>query len=83
MRAFHFLLCMLLCTIGCQSQFLQPPGPMRYQQSTAVINDPFPLDDIGPSDLASRPPGFQRSLPEPVRNRIAKDTMPWLGIEGP
>ncbi len=67
---------------GCQG-LLQPPGPVNYQQSTAVIHDPFPLGDIGPDDLASRPPGYLQPLPGPVRNRIAADTMPWLGIPGP
>ena len=64
----------LLCS-GCQC--LQPPGPMNYQQSQAVVNDPFPLDDIGPSDATTRPPGFEQPLPQPVRDRIVKDSMPW------
>ncbi len=50
---------------------------MNYQQSRAVVNDPFPLDDIGPSDATTRPPGFEQPLPEPVRDRIVKDSMPW------
>ena len=59
---------------GCQ---LPPAGPMNYQQSRAVVNDPFPLDDIGPSDATTRPPGFEQPLPGPVRDRIVKDSMPW------
>ena len=83
LAAFSIASAMLMSLVGCQGQFLQPPGPMNYQQSTAVIHDPFPLDDLGPSDLAARPPGYQQPLPSPVRNRIAKDAMPWLGIAGP
>lgn len=64
-----------LLAVGCQH--LAPPGPMDYQQSRAVVNDPFPLDDIGPSDATTRPPGFEQPLPQPVRDRIVKDSMPW------
>jgi hypothetical protein len=67
---------------GCQG-LLQPPGPMRYQQSSAAIHDPFPQDDLGPSDLASRPPSYQQPIPQPVRNRFGRDSMPWLGVQGP
>ena len=63
-----------LVAVGCQ---LPPAGPMNYQQSRAVINDPFPLEDIGPTDAAQRPPGFEQPLPQPVRDRIVKDSMPW------
>ncbi|NND97974.1 MAG: membrane or secreted protein [Pirellulaceae bacterium] len=78
------LLLSVLILAGCQGPgWLPPAGTMNQQQSNAVIHDPFPLDDLGPTDLASRPPSYQQSLPEPVRNRIAKDAMPWLGIQGP
>lgn len=52
---------------------------MDRQQATAVVHDPYPLDDIAPTDQGARPPSFQRPLPEPVRNRIFPDAMPWLG----
>ncbi|MGB7346912.1 MAG: membrane or secreted protein [Pirellulaceae bacterium] len=74
---------MLLTSAGCQSGWIQPPGPMNYQQSTATIHDPFPQEDLGPSDLASRPPSYQQPVPQPVRNRFGRDTMPWLGVQGP
>lgn len=65
---------------GCRGQgYFAPPGPMAYQQANAVVHDPYPLDDIGPSDLGARPPSYQRSLPEPVRNRLIPDAMPQLG----
>jgi hypothetical protein len=51
---------------------------MNYQQSRAVINDPFPVDDLGPADGTMRPPGYEQPLPEPVRTRIVRDTMPQL-----
>ena len=66
-----------LAASGCHGRCLTPPGPMDFQQSRAVVNDPFPLDDIGPSDATTRPPGFEQPLPQPVRDRIVKDSMPW------
>ena len=65
------------CALSAGCQHLAPPGPMNYQQSRAVVNDPFPLEDVGPSDSTIRPPGFEQPLPAPVRDRIVKDSMPW------
>ncbi len=65
---------------GCRAGgFLPPAGPMAGQQANAVIHDPFPQEDIAPGDLGARPPSYQTPLPEPVRNRIVPDAMPWLG----
>ncbi|MBL6723676.1 MAG: membrane or secreted protein [Rubripirellula sp.] len=65
---------------GCRgTQLLPPAGPMNQQQADAVVHDPFPQNDIGPYDAASRPPSYQQPLPEAVRNRIVPDQMPWLG----
>lgn len=59
---------------GCGSnRFLTPPGPLNQQQARAVIHDPYPQNDIGPFEAASRPPDYQTPLPEPVRNRISRD----------
>ncbi len=69
-----FLVIVSVLSFGCHCP---PAGPMNYQQSRAVVNDPFPLEDIGPSDSTVRPPGFEQPLPEPVRDRIVKDSMPW------
>ena len=71
---FHaFLLLGIVGGSGCSS-LTTPPGPMNVQQAAATIHDPFPLTDIGPDDLGSRPPDFQRPLPEPVRNRLHVDS---------
>ncbi len=65
---------------GCGGNRLFPvPGPINQQQASAVVHDPYPDRDIAPYDLGSRPPGYDQPLPEPVRNRIVRDTMPWLG----
>ena len=64
-----------LAVSGCA---LPPAGTMEQQQARAVIHDPFPQNDIGPYEAASRPPGYQQPLPLPVRNRIAPDAFPWL-----
>jgi hypothetical protein len=67
------------CFSGCRGRYLAPTGPMDQVQTNAVVHDPFPQEDIGPSDPAARPLGYQRPLPEPVRNRLVPDAMPWLG----
>lgn len=70
----------LAISSGCRGHSLFPaPGPMNQQQASAVIHDPYPARDIAPYDAASRPPGYEQPLPEPVRNRIVRDSMPWLG----
>ncbi len=74
--------CLLFAVVaaGCRGRsFLPAAGTMNQQQANAVIHDPYPLDDIGPSDLGARPPSYQNPLPEPVRNRIGADAMPWFG----
>lgn len=59
---------------GCRGQPLfPPPGTLNQQQANAIIHDPFPQNDIGPFEAASRPPDYQNPLPEPVRNRISRD----------
>jgi hypothetical protein len=64
---------------GCRGHnFFAAPGPMNIQQANAVVHDPFPQNDIAPYEAASRPPSYQQPLPEPVRNRIVPDHMPWL-----
>ena len=65
---------------GCRGRkLLGPPGSINQQQANAVVHDPFPQNDIGPYEAASRPPSYQQPLPEPVRNRLVPDAMPWLG----
>ncbi|MGV3485806.1 MAG: membrane or secreted protein [Planctomycetaceae bacterium] len=74
------LVCLLLgISSGCRHGGFAIPGPMQQQQASAVIHDPYPARDIAPYDAASRPPGYEQPLPEPVRNRIVRDSMPWLG----
>ena len=71
-------LCLVAMT-GCQGPMCFPAaGTMDQQQASAVIHDPFPQNDIAPYEAASRPPGYQKPLPLPVRNRIAPDAFPWL-----
>ncbi len=74
------LAAILTTAAGCRGRgFLPPPGPLEQQQARAVVHDPFPLDDIAPTDNANRPPNYTNPLPEPVRNRLIPDAMPWLG----
>lgn len=68
------------CLAGCKGHhFFGPPGPLYQQQAGAVIHDPYSQNDIAPYDATGRPPSYQNPLPEPVRNRIVPDSMPWLG----
>ncbi|TWU31511.1 membrane or secreted protein [Novipirellula artificiosorum] len=71
----------LLATLaGCRGQGLFPPaGTMNQQQANAIVHDPYCQNDIAPFEAASRPPSYQEPLPEPVRNRLIPDAMPWLG----
>lgn len=65
---------------GCKNGwFCRPKGPMNLQQANAVVHDPFPQNDIAPYEAASRPPDYSTPLPEPTRNRLVPDAMPWLG----
>ena len=74
------VLAVLLVAAGCRSNgWFTPPGPLNQQQSRAVIHDPYPQNDIAPYEAGARPPDYGRPLPEPVRNRILPDSMPWLG----
>lgn len=73
-------LSMTILSTGCRGRgFLPPAGTIKQQQANAIVHDPYPLSDIAPNDLGARPPGYQQSVPEPVRNRIIADAMPWLG----
>ena len=67
------------CYALSQNGWVAPPGPMNYQQANAIVHDPFPQGDIGPEDLASRPPDYQNPLPLPVRNQMKTEIAPWLG----
>ncbi len=65
---------------GCRGHgWFAPPGSMNQQQANAIIHDPYPQEDVGPSDPSARPLGYQRPLPQPVLNRLVPDAMPWLG----
>ncbi len=85
-RSGHWPICVAivitvgLSAAGCRGRGLLPPaGTMGQQQAGAVVHDPYPQEDIAPSDLGARPPSYQRPLAEPVRNRLVPDLMPWLG----
>ncbi len=70
--------CASLVQTGCrQRPLLAPPGPIQYQQGQAVIHDPFPQNDIGVEEQASRPRDYQKPLAEPVRDRLYRDRSPW------
>jgi hypothetical protein len=45
-------------------------GTIDKQKAKAADFDPYPLNDIGPSVVGGRPPGFFNPLPEPRRNEL-------------
>ncbi len=46
---------------------LLDPGSAQVQAARARRFDPFPENDVGPSTVSMRPPGFEREYPEPER----------------
>ncbi|MFM8570017.1 MAG: membrane or secreted protein [Pirellula sp.] len=63
--------CLLLS--GCQASRYAERfglGTIDRQKAKAADFDPYPLNDIGPSVVGGRPPGFFNPLPEPRRNEL-------------
>ena len=60
---------------GCGNgpRFFQPSGTIGYQRSQAVLHDPFPSNDLGPTIMGGRPREFDRPLPEVVDSQQS----PW------
>jgi hypothetical protein len=63
----------LLGALGCKSTSYSDRfgfGTIDRQKAKAADFDPYPLNDIGPSVVGGRPPGFFNPLPEPRRNEL-------------
>ncbi len=45
-------------------------GTIERQKAKAAEFDPYPLNDIGPTVVGGRPPGFFNPLAEPRRNEL-------------
>ena len=63
----------LLGVCGCKSPSYGDRfgfGTIDRQKAKAADFDPYPLNDIGPSVVGGRPPGFFNPLPEPRRNEL-------------
>jgi len=45
---------------------LGPPGTVYQQRNSAVVHDPFPADDLGPTIEGARPMEYERPLSEPT-----------------
>lgn len=68
-------LCLLGCLAlsGCQASRYAERfglGTIDKQKAKAADFDPYPLNDIGPSVVGGRPPGFFDPLAEPRRNEL-------------
>ena len=59
-----------LMAIGMSGCYLRPnlgpPGTIYEQRARAVLNDPFPSTDLGPTIVGGRPRGFDVPLAEPT-----------------
>lgn len=54
-------LVLVTVTAGCHLRpNWGPPGTIGMQRSRAVLNDPFPSDELGPQIMGARPLGFDR-----------------------
>jgi hypothetical protein len=62
---------------GCKAHGTKPvfgpPGTLEQQRANAVMHDPYPLTDVGPTLLDGRPRDYYRPVPEAVRNRMYLD----------
>ena len=65
------VVCLISVIAGCHLRpEFGPPGTIGVQRSRAVLNDPFPSDELGPEILGVRPRGFD--LPEPRAEGLQK-----------
>ena len=49
---------------GCRGTWLLgPPGPLNEQQANAVVHDPYPENDIAPSDNSAAPTELPAAAP--------------------
>ncbi|MEZ6093664.1 MAG: hypothetical protein R3C03_05440 [Pirellulaceae bacterium] len=63
------LLSMLFAS-GCYwAPRFDPPGTAAFQQSRAVLHDPFPNNDVAPPIVGGRPRDFDRPYPEAEQNQ--------------
>lgn len=62
------LICLFIaCTSGCNLRpDFGPPGTVYEQRNRAVVHDPFPVDNLGPSIEGARPMEYERPLSEPT-----------------
>ena len=59
------LLTLLVASLGCHvNRDLGPPGDMNAQRSRALLHDPFPSNELGPTIHGSRPRGFDQPRSE-------------------
>lgn len=67
-------LAILLISIGTgchlRPNFWSPPGDAETQQSRAVVHDPFPDNEAGPSLYGNRPSGFTTPWSESRRSQM-------------
>jgi hypothetical protein len=69
------------CVAGCRG--LAPPsifhpGTAPQQQARAERFDPYPENEPGPTIQGSRPPGYDKPIPEVDRARWPSPPSAWL-----
>ncbi len=59
------LLLIVAIVVGCNIRpDMRPPGDVYRQRFDAVVHDPFPSDQLGPSIEGARPLEYDRPLDE-------------------
>ncbi|MEO1497765.1 MAG: hypothetical protein AAFV43_11505 [Planctomycetota bacterium] len=63
----------LTVSVGCNSTVKRPswlnPGNTSTQRYSAIVHDPYPLEDAGPEVVGGRPRGYRTSVPEVRRGQ--------------
>ena len=73
-------LCLLIAGLaGCANRRWGMPGgqgTIEVQKARATLNDPYPLNDIGPEVVGGRPREFYNPQAEPVREQALDSAFP-------
>ena len=77
--ATHVIMLVLLIS-GCNIRpDLQPPGDIYKQRFDAVLHDPFPSDQLGPTIEGARPLEYDRPMDETTNLQTSPFAQPFTG----
>jgi len=70
----------VLLISGCNIRpDLQPPGDIYKQRFDAVLHDPFPSDQLGPTIEGARPLEYDRPMDETTNLQTSPFAQPFTG----